>query len=215
MATLFGFPWHGLVTGGGRLRRRRSGQVRRPRLLGIDVLEDRCVPSLTPADGGRLVYDDDAVDVVQDGKKGAAGIYWLADANLAATKPFGVKGINPDGSMTWEAALHWATWAGHVEVVWILVMEGRADVNAKNRSDETALHLAAEKGHIEIVRFLVMEGADVNTKNKNDVTVLHLAARGGHTEVVRFLVGEGRADVNAKDSDRNTALILASKKRAH
>jgi hypothetical protein len=34
---------------------------------------------------------------------------WLANADLAAdpTMRFGVDGINPDGSMTWETALNW------------------------------------------------------------------------------------------------------------
>jgi hypothetical protein len=32
---------------------------------------------------------------------------WLSDANFAATKSFGVKGINPDGSMGWTTAQEW------------------------------------------------------------------------------------------------------------
>jgi len=32
---------------------------------------------------------------------------WLANANLAATQKFGVSGINPDGSMSWDAAQRW------------------------------------------------------------------------------------------------------------
>lgn len=34
-------------------------------------------------------------------------ITWLADANLAATQPFGVAGINPSGSMSYPTALRW------------------------------------------------------------------------------------------------------------
>jgi hypothetical protein len=75
-----------------------------PRLA---VLEDRCVPALTSMDNGLLVYDSDARDVTADATKGAKGVCWLADANLAATMTFGVKGINPDGSMTWETAINW------------------------------------------------------------------------------------------------------------
>ncbi len=32
---------------------------------------------------------------------------WLANANLAATQKFGVSGINPDGSMSWDTAQRW------------------------------------------------------------------------------------------------------------
>jgi len=45
--------------------------------------------------GGGLIYDD-----VQD-------ITWLQDANLAATNAFGVSGINPDGTMSWNTAQAW------------------------------------------------------------------------------------------------------------
>jgi hypothetical protein len=73
----------------------------------VDVLEERCVPALTAVDHGLLVYDNDAVGIKADGSQGAKGVYWLANGNLAATQTFGVQGINPDGSMTWETALNW------------------------------------------------------------------------------------------------------------
>ena len=41
-------------------------------------------------------YYDDALDVT-----------WLADANLAASNTFGVSGISPGGSMTWDKANEW------------------------------------------------------------------------------------------------------------
>jgi hypothetical protein len=44
---------------------------------------------------GQTVYDT------------AAAITWLANANLAAFKTFGVDGVNPDGSMEWTVAQNW------------------------------------------------------------------------------------------------------------
>jgi hypothetical protein len=94
----------------------------------IEALEDRCLPSLTPAvvNGVSCVYDSDAVDVTADATPGATGVYWLADANFAASKEgralaaqYGVTGINPDGSMTFGTAIHWVealnkgNYAGH------------------------------------------------------------------------------------------------------
>jgi hypothetical protein len=46
-------------------------------------------------DTGSLLYDP------------SGNITWLADANLAATKTFGIVGINPDGSMDHDTALKW------------------------------------------------------------------------------------------------------------
>jgi hypothetical protein len=108
-----------------RLTRQRWQRSFVPRLT---PLEDRCVPSLTPTvvNGVHLVYDSTAVDVTAKAKPGATGVYWLADANFAATKEgkalaaqYGVTGINPDGSMTYGTAIHWvkalneAHFAGH------------------------------------------------------------------------------------------------------
>ena len=45
--------------------------------------------------GGGMIYDD------------VLDITWLQDANLAATNTFGVSGINPDGTMSWNAAQAW------------------------------------------------------------------------------------------------------------
>jgi hypothetical protein len=43
---------------------------------------------------------DTVYDTVND-------LTWLSNANLAATKNFGVRGINPDGSMSWTTAQNW------------------------------------------------------------------------------------------------------------
>ena len=48
---------------------------------------------LTPSQDGKTVYD------------GAARVFWLADANLAASETFGLKGINPSGSMPFRTAV--------------------------------------------------------------------------------------------------------------
>ena len=51
--------------------------------------------ALVAGESGDTVYD-----TVND-------MTWLANANLAATKNFGVPGINPDGSMAWTTAQNW------------------------------------------------------------------------------------------------------------
>jgi hypothetical protein len=68
---------------------------RKPFVPRLEVLEDRCVPTLTPTDCGMTVYSS----VTQT--------HWLADADLAQTKSFCVDHINPDGSMTLSQAKAW------------------------------------------------------------------------------------------------------------
>ena len=91
---------NGRHVGSGRARPRIRQRSLRATLEG---LECRRLLSLTAIDHGLLVSDPDYLDVTT----GVKGATWLANADLAATQTFGVSGINPDGSMTWETALNW------------------------------------------------------------------------------------------------------------
>jgi hypothetical protein len=115
MATFFGFHWFKLLSRSNHRNQLKARTTQRSFRPGLDVLEDRFVPSLMAVDHGLLVYDNDAVDLRADGSTGATGVYWLANANLAATETFGVQGINPDGSMTWQTALDWVAAMNNVD----------------------------------------------------------------------------------------------------
>jgi hypothetical protein len=51
--------------------------------------------SFIASEDGETVYDS------------IGDVTWLSNANLAATKSFGVRGINPNGSMSWTTAQQW------------------------------------------------------------------------------------------------------------
>lgn len=86
--------------------------------LGARVSADASPGAALGADG-RLVYDS------------ALQVYWLADADLAATQTFGVDSIDPDGSMSWNTAQNWvaamnaANYLGHSD--WRLPLTGQPD----------------------------------------------------------------------------------------
>jgi hypothetical protein len=71
--------------------------VRRLRnaLWAIAALAAVCVPAAAGRGADQTIPD------------AALGVTWLADANLPASQPFGVSGINPDGSMDFQAAVDW------------------------------------------------------------------------------------------------------------
>ena len=98
--------------------------------------------------------------------------------------------------------------AGH-EVVVRLLLEAKADVEAKDNYGQTALYCAAQDGHEEVVRLLLEAKADIEAKNNDGWTALHWAVWDGHKEVVRLLL-EAKADVEAKDNDGWTALHKAA-----
>ena len=101
-----------------------------------------------------------------------------------------------------------AAFFGLKEIVGLLV-EQKADVDAKAANGETALHGAAESGHPAVVQLLLEKGADVDAKAANGETALHRAAFGGHEAVVQLLLEKG-ADVDAKADDGGTALYRAA-----
>ncbi|KAL3077634.1 hypothetical protein niasHS_013066 [Heterodera schachtii] len=77
------------------------------------------------------------------------------------------------------------------------------------------LHIIAEKGDFALCKFLIDNGANVNQKADacgRQLTPLHIACFKGHLQIVKLLVEEGNADIEAADSNGDTAFSLALKK---
>lgn len=71
--------------------------------------------------------------------------------------------------------LYQAAWAGHKEVVQLLIAGG-AKLVAAASDDINALHFASQKGHQEVCRMLINAGLHVNGRNRKGQTPLHFAA---------------------------------------
>jgi ankyrin repeat protein len=114
---------------------------------------------------------------------------------------------NVDGS----SPLHLAAHKGHEHNARIL-LEHKADINARTKSGWTPLHVAVRNGREAVARILINENADLNAKAEEGTTPLHVAASNGHSGMIRLLLGSG-ADISpAKGNDGSTALHLAAEK---
>ena len=72
------------------------------------------------------------------------------------------------------------------------------------------IHDAAKSGDLEKVKALLKDNPDLSlSKNDNDDTALHFAALKGHNDIVELLL-TNKADVNAKDKDGLSPLLLAA-----
>ena len=78
-----------------------------------------------------------------------------------------------------------------------MLLEMRADANAKDANGDYPLDLAAQKGDTQIVQLLLAHGADVTLRNRSGSAPIHTAALNGHTEIVKLLLDKG-ADINSR-----------------
>jgi ankyrin repeat protein len=119
-------------------------------------------------------------------------IAWNSDINQ----------LTPDG----ELPLHTAVRQGRV-VITRLLLENGAKINAPDRAGRTPLYVALMHGRTQIVDLLVRQGADFDPH-----FLLIETARNGVSDrdVYRLLLAKG-ADVNARDAEGETALVIATR----
>ena len=110
-------------------------------------------------------------------------------------------------------AIHTASFAGHVQIVWSLLRHG-VDVDVGGYVNRTPLHFASESGRRDVVQCLIDHGADVNSHEDDHGTPLHWAASYGHVDVVRMLL-KHRAEVNTQDNRGYTPLHDAARCIGH
>uniref|UniRef100_A0A0K2V134 RING-type domain-containing protein n=1 Tax=Lepeophtheirus salmonis TaxID=72036 RepID=A0A0K2V134_LEPSM len=117
-------------------------------------------------------------------------------------------------------ALHLAALNNHFDVVELLIMAGRANINVQNMNLQTPLHLAVERQHAHIVRLLVREGCDLNITDKDGDTPLHEALR-HHTltqlrqlqdmeDLGKLLMGLGSQGADKKSSGTIACFLAAN-----
>jgi len=112
---------------------------------------------------------------------------------------------------------------GHLAICRLLIDKG-AQLEAKDMNGWTPLHLAAFEGRVEIVRLLCDRGADVEVRDYKGNRPLHKAVQTSrisdrisdemnHLLIVKELIDERKAEINARNNGRHTALRLARSDR--
>ena len=141
----------------------------------------------------------------------------LIQSGREALIRFAIAAVESDPSLatrrfSGKALLHFASGAGCVEVVAVLLRLG-TDPNLQDRGGHTPLYCVANEcasdSGPEVVRLLVRAGADVNAcGGVTRATPLHMAARRGHVEIARALLDCG-AVLDSRDRKGDTPLQRA------
>ena len=89
-----------------------------------------------------------------------------------------------------------------------ILLDAKANVNAKNKLDRTPLYVAATKGRADICAILISRGANVNEQNRVGETPIFRAAQGGYWKVVKLLL-ENKAKLSSEDKLMKSPLEAA------
>ena len=79
------------------------------------------------------------------------------------------------------------------------LLDGGADVNAKDVLGMAPLHIATQNGYKEMMELLVSHDAEINIGTRKDETPLHIAAQKNYIASVEFLLAKG-AEIDARDT---------------
>ncbi|XP_051838651.1 fibronectin type 3 and ankyrin repeat domains protein 1 isoform X2 [Antechinus flavipes] len=102
-----------------------------------------------------------------------------------------------------------ACYAGHLDVVKYLREHG-ASWEARDLGGCTALHWAADGGHADIIEWMIKDGCKIDVLDTGSgwTPLMRVSAVSGNKEVASLLIDAG-ADVNVKDKDGKTPLMVA------
>jgi len=106
--------------------------------------------------------------------------------------------------------LYYAALCGFHDLVKHLITKHPEDVNADGGYYVRPLVAALAGEHFQTADLLRQTGADLNVRGHNGSSPLHSAAYFGNFEVVRILIECDPADIDARDEDGSTPLLLAS-----
>ena len=106
------------------------------------------------------------------------------DGDLEAIKQHIAEGADVNALHFDMPPLTWAAMMGQTEAAELLLRHG-ANINGRNKDENTALHLAVFLGRAEITEFLLKNGADINARNDDGATAIDIL--GVPWEMTQFL----------------------------
>ena len=146
--------------------RNRKSDIQAEIANGMPVWRKRPEPPFVIAEDGNFMKS--FLESMEDTLVGAARA-----GDLEAIKQHIADGADVNALHFEMPPLTWAAMMGQTEAAELLLQQG-ADINGRNRDNNTALHLAVFLGHAGTAELLLKSGADVNAKNDDGATPVDL-----------------------------------------
>ena len=120
--------------------------------------------------------------------------------------------IDPNHPYEGWTPLSYACLLMYIEIVSLLIKDGRVDVNQPCCRGGTPLMCAAISGSYDVVAILMGDPRVlVNLRDINGNTAFGFATEYGHILVAKLLLADGRVNPNAENKDGHTALYYAAR----
>ena len=138
----------------------------------------------------------------------------ITDGNIDAVKQFVRKYKSVDAPLTFDdynnRMLHLAAMSKNRKIMQIidLLVALKANVNVRNKNNETPIHLAITSGNTNVVDRLISVGADLTVANNKGETPIFYAVKSGDLGLVRMLYNAG-APVLVVDGQGNNLIHYA------
>ena len=146
--------------------RNRKSDIQAEIADGMPVWRKRPDPPFVIAEDGDFMKS--FLKSIEDTLAGAA-----RTGDIEVIKQHIADGVDVNALFFEMPPLAWAAMMGQTEAAELLLQHG-ADVNGRNRDDNTALHLAVFLGRAGTAELLLKSGADVNAKNDDGATPVDL-----------------------------------------
>ncbi|XP_071094679.1 putative ankyrin repeat protein RF_0381 [Haliotis cracherodii] len=106
--------------------------------------------------------------------------------------------------------LEYACKSGAADLVKCVLNLPKVDINCDLSDGATPLLYVALLGNTKVFKLLVRKGADVTKVDDYKENILHRSCKKGNLEIVRYVLTQNMVDINSKQGEGMTAVLLAA-----
>lgn len=120
--------------------------------------------------------------------------------------------VNRQDNKTGNSVLHLCAYNNDKYCEILKLLSFNADPNIRNKNNETPIHWCSKRNSTVAAKILIAGGADIMAIDNSGSNALHCSVDACHIEFVAMLLQNPLCNSLVKDSENNTALMIANRK---